>query len=211
MDPAAAARMEAPAPGLGEGILATLGAGLAYDTLDAPALPRRGSRLELFAERADRRLGSDHELVRAGGLAVHARPLGPFTLRLQGLATVVRSRDPMGVPLAFRLQHEGHAAVRGYALEDGNLLGDNLEAIGTVELELPIVPRWGLSLAGFADAGLRHSTDAAWGPRSALLQRSTGVSLIWRSPLGPLRFDWAFPLDGDRREGRFLFSIGGVR
>jgi outer membrane protein insertion porin family len=209
-DPAAAARMETPAPSLGEGILATLGAGLEYDTLDAPALPRRGSRLELFAERADRRLGSDHELLRAGGRVLHARPLGPFTLRLHGHATAVRSRDPMGVPLAFRLQHEGHAAVRGYALEQGNLLGDNVEAVGKVELELPIVPRWGLSLAGFADAGLRYNTDAAWGARNALLQRSAGVSLIWRSPLGPLRFDWAFPLDGERRDRQFLFSLGGA-
>ncbi len=208
-EPAAAARMPAAAS-LGEGILATLGAGLEHSTLDAPVLPRRGSRLALFAERADRRLGSDHELLRAGVLAEHARPLGPFTLRLHGHATAVRSRDPMGVPLAFRLQHEGHAQVRGYALDAGNLLGDNVEAVGRVELELPIVPRWGLSVAGFADAGLRSNTDPAWGARGALLQRSAGVSLIWRSPIGPLRLDVAFPLDGDRRDRQLLFSLGGA-
>lgn len=210
VDPAAAGRMETATGNLGEGLLASLGAGLEVSTLDAPVLPRRGSRLALFAERADRRLGSDHELWRAGGALAHARPLGPFTLRLHGHAAAVRSRDPMGVPLAFRLQHEGHAAVRGYALDAGNLIGDNVEAVGRVELELPIAPRWGLSLAGFADAGVRYNTDAAWGPRSALLQRSVGGSLIWRSPIGPLRFDWALPLDGERRGPQFLFGLGAT-
>lgn len=210
VEPGAAGRMEASPANLGEGRLATLGAGLEYSTLDTPLLPRRGTRLEIFGERADRRLGSDHELLRAGGLVEHARPLGPFTLRLHGHATYVRSRDPMGVPLAFRLQHEGHAMVRGYALEAGNPLGDNVELVGRAELELPLIPKWGLSLAGFADAGLRYNADAAWGPRNALLQRSVGVSLIWRSPIGPLRFDWAFPLDGEDRAHRFLFGLGGA-
>jgi outer membrane protein insertion porin family len=207
MEPATMAAASAGS-NLGEGLLATLGAGLEYSTLDAPMLPRHGSRLALFAERADRRLGSDHELLRASGVAEHARPLGPFTLRLHGHATAVRSRDPMGVPLALRLLHEGHASVRGYALETGSPIGDNVEAVGRVELELPIIPKLGLSLAGFADAGLRYNTDAAWGARSTLLQRSAGVSLIWRSPIGPLRFDWAVPLDGDRRELQFLFGLG---
>jgi outer membrane protein assembly factor BamA len=40
------------------------------------------------------------------------------------------------------------------------------------------------------------------------LQRSVGVSIIWRSPIGPLRFDWALPLDGERRGAQFLFGLG---
>lgn len=195
---------------LGEGLLATLGVGLEHSTLDEPVLPRRGTRLALFAERADRRLGSDHELWRAGGLVEHARPLGPFTLRLHGHAAMVHSRDPMGVPLAFRLQHEGSADVRGYGLDTGNLAGDNVAAVGRAEVELPLVPKWGISVAAFADAGLRYNTDRAWGPERPLLQRSAGVSLIWRSPIGPLRFDWAVPLDGEQRGVRFLFSFGGA-
>lgn len=210
VDLAAAGRMTEPTANLGEGLLATLGAGIEYSTLDSPLLPRRGTRLELFGERADRRLGSAHELWRAGALVEHARPIGPFTLRLHGHATYVGSRDPMGVPLAFRLQHEGHAMVRGYALDTANPLGDNAEAVGRAELELPLIPKLGISLAGFADAGLRYTSDAAWGPRGALLQRSVGVSLIWRSPIGPLRFDWAFPLDGARRDYQFLFGLGGA-
>jgi outer membrane protein insertion porin family len=197
---------------LGDGTIATLGGGLVHDTLDTRLLPRRGTRLELFGERADRRWGSDHGFERVGGALDHARPLGPFTLRLHGHAVYVRGLDGTQVPLSERLVHDGHADVRGYALETLSPLGDNLEAIGRVEVELPLWRRAGLSIAGWADAGVRHNTDRMWGPTdSPLLRRSAGFSIIWRSPIGPLRFDWAVPLDGRDRDRQFLFNLGGWR
>ena len=39
---------------------------------------------------------------------------------------------------------------------------------------------------------------------------SFSIGVIWRSPLGPLRFDGALPIDGERRELVFLFSLGGA-
>ena len=36
------------------------------------------------------------------------------------------------------------------------------------------------------------------------------VSLIWRSPIGVLRFDWAIPLDADDHAPRFSFGVGGA-
>lgn len=195
---------------LGNGTVATLGAGLVHDTLDERYLPRRGTRVELFADRADRRWGSSYDFERTGGSLDLARSVGPLTLRLHGHATYLRSRGPMGVPLSERLQHDGHAEVRGYALDSLPALGSNLEAVGRVELELPIWRKAGLSIAGWADAGLRHNTDEMYGPTaSPLVQRSLGLSLIWRSPIGPLRFDVAFPLDGRDRDRQFLFGLGG--
>ncbi len=190
---------------LGNGNVATLGAGIVYDTLDERFLPRRGTRFELFTDRADPRWGSDYTLERTGGSVDHARGLGPFTLRLHGHAAYIRG----DVPLSERLQHDGHAEVRGYALDSLPPLGSNLEAVGRVELELPVWNKAGLSIAGFADAGLRENTDAMYGSTSPLLQRSVGLSIIWRSPIGPLRFDWAVPLDGDKRDRQFLFGFGG--
>ena len=213
---AASARSLVP-PSLGDGLLAGLGAGFAYETLDARDLPTRGSRLELFAERAAPWLGSEHDLVRVAAAADHARPLGRFTLRLQGRGAYVHSRDPGGVPLSERLQHDGHAELRGYplgslgpfAFGDRAIGGADLEASGRVELELPVWRAGGLSVAAFADAGVRHNGEAAWGPTGAELHRSVGASIIWRSPIGPLRFDWAIPLDGPDRRPVFLFGLGG--
>ncbi|MEO8700234.1 MAG: BamA/TamA family outer membrane protein [Kofleriaceae bacterium] len=203
----AVARAEVPAMGtLGEGFLQTIGGGIAYDTLDAQMLPRHGTRLELAGERS---LGEAYTMIRANAKLVHARPVGPFTLRFSGRASYVRSDDPLGVPLAFRLQHDGHQDVRGYGLADGNLIGSNVEALGRAELELPVWKRAGLSIAGFADAGYTRNTDHAWGAADPALRRSVGLSIIWRSPIGPLTFDWAVPLDGETRDKQFLFSVGG--
>jgi outer membrane protein assembly factor BamA len=115
----------------------------------------------------------------------------------------------MGVPLSERLQHDGHAEVRGYGLDSIPALGSNLEALGRVEVELPIWKKAGLSIAGWADVGYRDNMDPMYGAvDQPLVQRSVGLSVIWRSPIGPLRFDVAFPLDGDR-DRQYLFGLGG--
>jgi len=44
-----------------------------------------------------------------------------------------------------------------------------------------------------------------WGGQTAA---SAGFGVIWRSPIGPLRFDVAYPLDGGKP--RYIFGIGGV-
>ena len=113
------------------------------------------------------------------------------------------------MPLSERLQHDGHAEVRGYALDSLPQLGSNIEAVGRVELEQSLWSKAGLSLVGWADAGVRHNTDAMFGPTDTLLQRSLGAGLIWRSPIGPVRLDIAFPLDGQTRDRQYLIGIGG--
>jgi len=188
--------------------LAWLGSGLAYNTLDSP-IPLRGTRLELTAEASGPEIGSDYQLLRFGARADHAMDLGPLTLRLHGHATYIHTDDPAGVPLSERLFHDGYADVRGYPIYSiGSRFGENLEALGRAELELPVWRRAGLSIAGFYDVGLRYNEDASYGPIAGAVYRSVGGSLIWRSPIGPLRFDVAFPLDGKDRDRAFLLNIG---
>ena len=117
----------------------------------------------------------DYNFERVGGALDHARELGPFTLRMHGHAAYVRGLEGARVPLGERLMHDGHGDVRGYALDAMSPAGDNFEAIGRIELEMPVWKRAGLSLAGWADAGLRHDTDEMYGPTdSPLLRRSAG-------------------------------------
>jgi len=204
VDPApadAVARTTMPPPELGTGTRSWLGAGVEHTTLDMPFLPMRGTHLALYTE------ASDDHIARIHGELDHARPLGPLTLRVHGHATLVHAAG--GVPLSERLFHDGRADVLGYEIGAiGSPLGETAEAIGRVELELPLVPCAGLSLAGFANAGYRYNTDAAYGPVQGLLYRSVGASLIWRSPIGALRFDFARALDGERG-WVFGFGLGG--
>jgi outer membrane protein insertion porin family len=190
----------------GGGLHASLGAGVEYTTLDMPFLPTRGSRFELFAEQEDPRLGSDFRLMKVSAALDHARPLGPFTLRLTGRGAFVRSLDAGPIPMSERLQHDGNIDIAGYPA--GSMKSGDLEANARAELELPIIRSLGISIAGFAAAGIRHNDDPLYGATGMTAARSVGAGIIWRSPIGPLRFDWAIPLDRADRKPIFLFSMG---
>jgi outer membrane protein insertion porin family len=104
----------------------------------------------------------------------------------------------------------------------GNALGGSLYAGGTVELQFPLIglPReLGLRGALFADAGslwdYRGQKDFPTGSidlveNDFFLRSSVGASILWASPLGPLRFDYAFVLSKDDfdRTQAFRFSGG---
>ena len=98
-------------------------------------------------------------------------------------------------------------------VEEGDPLGGNAYAIARLEASapLPLPDEYGLTGAVFADVGSVWSLDSAVGQVSddASLRAAAGVSLIVRSPLGPLRFDFATPLaqeEYDRTQG-FNFSL----
>jgi outer membrane protein insertion porin family len=188
-------------------LLAWAGTGVAYNTTDS-AIPLRGTRLELLGEASGPELGSDARLLRLSARAEHATDLGPLTLRVSGHATYIHAADG-AVPLSERLFHDGYSDIRGYPIYSiGSPFGENLEATGRAELELPVWRRAGLSVAGFYDVAYRYNEDASFGPVAGAMFRATGASLIWRSPIGPLRFDWAIPLDGKDREHVLLFNLG---
>ncbi|MBI1250040.1 MAG: outer membrane protein assembly factor BamA [Alphaproteobacteria bacterium] len=110
---------------------------------------------------------------------------------------------------------------------EGDALGGNLFAIGTLELEFPtgLPEQFGLGAALFAEVGTlgvlddnaRRSLFVTQSDGSQILQyvddaaslrASAGVSVFWDSPFGPVQFDFAQPLvreEFDRTES-FRFS-----
>jgi outer membrane protein insertion porin family len=190
------------------GLVGSVRAGLRYASVaggDA-YYPREGITAGLMVEVADDRLGSDLDFIRSSAsLAVH-QPLGPFTMHLGGRASSIVG----DVPISERLHFDGMRDIRGYAPgaigpkdANGQPLGGNFAWNARAELEAPLVPAADLNLTGFLDLGGIH--DKLGGENAA----SYGVGLVWRSPLGPLRFDWAFPMGGDGKP-RFVFGIGGM-
>jgi outer membrane protein insertion porin family len=86
--------------------------------------------------------------------------------------------------------------------EDGTSLGGKMFAIGTVELAFPtpLPEQYGVKMALFTDFGTLGLLDDADKRLSSGvidpnirdnlgLRASAGVSIFWRSPMGPLRFD----------------------
>ena len=80
-------------------------------------------------------------------------------------------------------------------------LGGTTKATGRAELEFPIIARWGVSGALFYDAGLLGNE------RATDVVQSLGGSLLFDTPIGPLRLDLAFPL-GEERGPNLLLSLG---
>ena len=184
--------------------LAALRMGLEYNTLDSPVLPRRGTSIGSSVEIADRALGSQIQMMRTDAWISHHRALGPLTLHVGGSVSAVSTTTP----LSERLQLEGSSDLRGYALgalgprdRNGMSLGGAFKYTARAALEVPLVPRLGISAEGFIDAAGLATDGRGWSGAS------TGVGLIWRSPIGPLRLDVAVPLDGGRPS--LVFGLGG--
>ena len=188
------ARGEPPPPNAA-GLISAVRVGLEYSTLDQKLLPRTGSVAGASLEYADPRLGSQVDLTTLHAWAGTHQPLGPVTLHLEGTATLLRSAD--AIPLSERLFLDGSADARGFAPGAfGPVTGGTFELTGRGSLEVPVTGSF--SLEGFVD---HARIDSASGT-------STGVGLIWRSPLGPFQVGVAFPLPD--MKPALVIGLGGV-
>ena len=114
-------------------------------------------------------------------------------------------------------------------ISNGANIGGNLDAYSNLELEFPIIDKVGIRGVVFFDAGNAWNLESQFCkttpapqfdpvvqpcftfPNSlGLLRTSTGFGIRWFSPLGPLRFEWGFPLSPLPYEHHsdFEFTIG---
>ncbi|HSM97529.1 MAG TPA: BamA/TamA family outer membrane protein, partial [Gallionella sp.] len=93
------------------------------------------------------------------------------------------------------------------------VLGGPRRVLGGVELLAPF-PGMGteksVRLSGFIDGGAVYGSGDL--PGSAGLRYSAGVALTWISPVGPLKFSYAVPINkqpADKLQ-KFQFTLGSV-
>ena len=123
-----------------------------------------------------------------------------------------------GLPLTDNFFSGGLRSVRGFRANTlgprdsvGRPLGGNLKIAGTAEMILPLPftkDSRSFRITGFVDAGNVYGSDEDFDLGE--LRYSTGVAVIWLSPLGPLTMSLAVPLDkaeGDETQ-RFQFTFG---
>jgi outer membrane protein insertion porin family len=99
------------------------------------------------------------------------------------------------------------------AADDRLVVGGTETWINNFELEVPIVRQAGISTVVFFDAG--NAFGDPWGSGSIdllKLRTAYGFGVRWFSPMGPLRFEWGFPINPreDERRAVFDFSIGSL-
>jgi outer membrane protein insertion porin family len=212
--------------------------GYVYDDLDNPLRPASGLRAELETEIAG--LGGSTYYGKLEGHAWYFFPMleDKLVFKVEGNFGHIQSFNNKKVPLQDRF-FEGADSFRGFASSgigpkqvgnDGALdsIGADTYAIGTLEATFPVgIPEeWGIRGEVFSDFGTVFGTqDKSVGSvpltncrgatacnvlDSTGLRASIGAGLIWQSPFGPLRFEYAFPLlkkSFDETE-KFRFSIG---
>ncbi len=97
--------------------------------------------------------------------------------------------------------------------EDMLIVGGTETWINNLELEMPIVPQAGISTVVFFDAGNAFGDPWGNGHINPLdLRLAYGAGIRWFSPMGPLRFEWGFPINRreDERAAVFDFSMGSM-
>lgn len=165
--------------------------------------------------------GGDLTFYRATYQLQHFIPLNSkFTFMLNGEVGYADGLGDKGLPFYKNFFAGGVNSVRGYKagslgptdIDNGRelRLGGNSRMIGNAELlwGLPGMEK-SLRMGVFFDAGQVLGKDQA---SSGGLKYSTGVSAAWISPVGPLKFSYAIPLnkaEGDKTE-TFQFQLGST-
>ena len=175
---------------------------------DEPSRPQRGYRIGIELRGASSEVFSDLSFAQLvlRGKRVYSLLWGARLL-LRAEAGVTELGRFEELPASLRFFAGGDNSVRGYAYEslgptdaDGEVIGGRHLLVGSAEVDFPLTERW--SIAGFIDEG--NAIDKA----NDDLFTGVGAGLRWHSPIGPIRFDLAHPLDDPDTDLRFHLSMG---
>ncbi|MFZ2525820.1 MAG: outer membrane protein assembly factor BamA [Candidatus Ferrigenium altingense] len=142
-----------------------------------------------------------------------------FTLLLNGEAGVAGGYGGKPMPFFKNFYAGGTGSVRGYDSNslgprdfDNQALGGTKRVVGNAELLMPVpgVKEKSVRLSGFVDAGAVYGSGDL--PGSAGLRYSAGAAFTWVSPVGPIKFSYAVPLNKqpvDKLQ-KFQFNLGSM-
>jgi outer membrane protein insertion porin family len=210
----------------GLSVTSTVGLTVVYNTIDNMADPRQGIFVRAGVEYAG--LGGDVSFVRGTADARWYQTLGyrsPVVAmvrfqggHISGVGGDVRIFDNFSGSLIRGFATTGYGPRTGVLSELA--LGGKTYWVATAELTAPVPflsDELGLRVGVFADAGMLFGIDDPGGVGDGIvggadqtLRASAGVSLLWASPIGPLRFDYAWVLSGAAYDvlQAFRFSAG---
>lgn len=206
-----------------EGIFYTssVGLSLVYDTRNHPRAPNRGLYASVSSDFAG--LGGDAQYIR---VQAEGRAYYPIYDKITLVGRVIGghiegwgSNDVRLLDLFYR----GGETIRGFdkgglgpkSIDGNDSLGGKTYYAATAEVRFPfpfIPEELGMSGAVFADAGsLFGASDLAIKNGvidDHTIRASVGVSLLWNSPLGPLRADYAHILKKADTDDEQVFRFG---
>ncbi len=201
----------------GSNWISMLSVGAAYDTRDNIYTPTRGWLLSASFDNAGGIIGGDKDFVKMVGTAVYYHSFfDKLVLELKARTGVAAPySDSEEVPIYERFFTGGAETIRGYGERkvsprdpgSNDPIGGESMLIGNAELTFPIYEKL-LKGSVFYDIGntWRRRADYLDGN----LRAGTGVGLRIKTPIGPVKLDYGYPLSDnydDKREGQFYFSM----
>lgn len=204
------------------GITSAVTAGVTYDRRDNRITPHKGFMFNVNNEMSGTKLGGDNDFYRVNGAARFYVPVvKDVTLRLFSKAGYVKSLGDRSVPLFERFIMGGPNSLRGYNMwsigpstripsspAGGDVrfvYGGNKMLQFNTELEVPLYAPAGFKAVAFVDAGNAFAEDERVSFTN--LRANYGFGLRWQSPVGPLRFEWGFPINKRVDEPKMVFNF----
>ncbi|MCB1622655.1 MAG: outer membrane protein assembly factor [Thiothrix sp.] len=199
--------------GGGSSQLNFLGARVSKTHADDSVFPERGWSLKAEVKGASDSVFSDVTALqgRVDGKYLYSLESGGKFITRGSLGTTwVKDYDSPPIPIGFLAG--GQSSVRGYDFEsigaDGYFDYGRMNLIvGSVEYEHPVTEK--ISAAAFVDAGSAFDAFSSGqiGVEPYDLKVGVGFGVRYKSPVGPIRVDFAVPTD-DYQDLHFYFSLG---
>lgn len=175
----------------------TLGYAWNRRRLDSTIDPRSGYSISTQLSGAVRGLGSDRSFARLYARMMRFWPMPRESMLGNGLviamaeAGYVLATSRRDIPSENLFRTGGAQSIRGYDYlsigvpEGGAIVGGRVLALGSLEYQHPIAPKW--YGAAFVDVG---DASDRWVDYRAV--RGYGAGVRWRSPVGPVSLDLAY-------------------
>jgi len=169
---------------------------------------RHGRRFDFDIRGASDAFGSDTSFLQLRTSAKWVHSLGARTRVLShARAGFTIKQKFQSLPASVRFFAGGDRSVRGYAYnslgptdENGKVVGGSRLLEGGLEIERMVSANWGI--AAFGDSG------SAFSGSKPDFSSGLGLGLRWFSPIGPVRLDFAHPLDGSGSSIRLHIIFG---
>jgi outer membrane protein insertion porin family len=222
------------------GLTSSVTASLTYDTRNRVFEPSKGTYQRLSEQIAGGMFGGDNDFSKTEFDARWYFPAADdstaflvggsvFSIHL-GLGYITPLKDGQRVPLFERYYPGGILSLRGFPVRslgpfqdvasssDPTGLsavdfryGGNKQVVLNAEYVFPIIRAANIKGVVFFDMGNAFDNGESLFTLSGQRQ-SAGFGIRWFSPIGPLRFEWGFPLDKKKDESTivFDFTIGSM-
>ncbi len=205
---------------LDEGVLSSVIWSLVRDRRNNRFETSKGNYQKFALETAG--LGGDKKFIKLNLNNRYYSPLvGDLVFRSSVEYGHIFDTSSRGTPSSERFYLGGPNNMRGFSTfllgpirfnSAGNAVpaGGMVQLYGLLELEYPLIREMGLKWVVFYDVGNAWSTFPGTNGQAFDLRMDYGFGFRWFSPLGPLRFEWGFPVDKRPWEDdvSFWFFIG---